>query len=365
MRRRLAALFVLLVSANAAAREADARVVVRFASGIAAAEAKRLASAMRAQLPETATLVLDEGGRGQAGTFFVDVDRVRGGIELRFRDRTGHGVGGPRMVARGGEIGASEAATILRAFVLGVTDGVAAERANEVEPSPRAPSAADATGTPSEPPSARPAEDKPAATAPPSIPTQRSSVENDAAQGDAPIAPWRGRLGALYTGTTYGAGLTWQSGARAEAAFAFVSWIYAGVGYAFHPARQVANDEASVRVGRHSAAVFLGLEHMGRAFGVGVDVGAGVDISSRTTDRTATGIASTSDATQVCPTFALRLHGRWRIPEFRSLALDLAPALELAPAERSLIVEGPVTTTLLDPARARFRLDLGGTFDAF
>src|SRR5262245_17179422 len=115
----IATLFVALaplLSSAAHAREREPRVVVRFAPQISGIDAARLVSAMRAQLRDTATI--DPGATAASATCVVDVDRTEAGIVLRFTDGTGRSAGVPRVVAQGGEVGASEAATIVRAFVV-------------------------------------------------------------------------------------------------------------------------------------------------------------------------------------------------------------------------------------------------------
>ena len=346
MRRLAASLVALatLVASGAASAREEPRVLVRFAPQLAGAEATRLTSAMRAQLRDTATVITS--GEGAESVGVVDVDRTEAGLILRFADRSGNPLGPPRVVAHGGEIGASEAAAIVRAFVVAGIEEAAPAPAPSVAP----------------PPAAAP----PPPLAPSVAPSPSLSAEVPAPSTPAPAAPWRARLGAFYTGSTYASQLPWQSGARIEAVYAFAPRVYVGAGYAFHPATELTSDAAAVRATRHAAQLFVGAETRGRAFALGADLGAGFDDALRSTTRTAAPFTGTSDAAHVTAVFVLRGHARLRVPQVQGFALDVAPALELAPGSRSLVVEdGEATATLLSPAIARLRLDVGGTFDGF
>ena len=194
--RRLAAAFLalatLLFSGAASARE-DARVLVRFSPQLAGAEATRLASAMRAQLRDTAAVVTSGETADAVGV--VDVERTEAGLVLRFADRAGNRLGSPRLVARGGEIGASEVAAIVRAFVIAAVEGEA--------PSSSSPAPAATT----EPPAAAPAPEAPAAPAPvplvvtpPMTSTATPASEHAEVPSKSARAAWRARVGAFYDG---------------------------------------------------------------------------------------------------------------------------------------------------------------------
>lgn len=367
---------VLLSPAAARAREGEPRVVVRVAPEIAPAEASRLVSAMRSQLRDTA--IVDVGGDPSSATCVVDVERrdprecggACEGVVIRFGGRA-------RVVPRTGEIGASEAATIVRAAVVAAIDaaGATPEEPSRAEadastPPPEAPAAEAAPASTSSSAAPRPAEAAPAAI-PPRGSVQTASErarERPPAPPAAPPEPWRARFAVLYTGATYAAELPWQSGVRVEGSLALTRGVYAGAAYAFHPPREIAGDLAAVRVSRHAAAAFLGVETSGRVWIVGADAAAGLDDTVRSTSQTSAGLARTADASYAAATFALRLHGRWRPREAYGAGIDVAPAFELAPAGRSLVVEraaGGDPATLASPAVARLRLDVGGTFDLF
>jgi hypothetical protein len=121
-----------------------------------------------------------------------------------------------------------------------------------------------------------------------------------------------------------------------------------------------------VQIARHSAGVFGGMESSGRTWVFGADIGAAIDGTFRSTTTTASGLYPTASTGHASPTFALRVHTRCRVSEIHGLAFDLAPAAELAPAEQDLVIEGSSgTVTVFSPSVARFRLDIGATFDGF
>jgi hypothetical protein len=83
----LVAVLLALVPRPAHARERELRVVVRFAPQIPSADAARVASAIRGQLRDTATIDEASAGADASGaTCIVDVDRSEAGIVLRFAD---------------------------------------------------------------------------------------------------------------------------------------------------------------------------------------------------------------------------------------------------------------------------------------
>ena len=347
---------ILLAAPSATAGPADTRVVVRFSPQISAPEAQRLASAIRAQLRDTATVATE--GKGIA---IIDVDRGEGGIALRFVDAEGATMGEPRAITRTGEVGASEAATVVRAFVIAAVEADAQAKANA-----DADAKVDAKATPeTETPPAAKAEPVPiepkAEAAPP------RSMAAETREPEPPVVPWRARVGLGYTGATYASQVPWQSGVRVEGAFALPAHLYVGAGYAFHPAIEVDASLASVRVSRHAVGAFGGIESAGRTWIFGGDVGVGLDAAGRATSRTTAGLARTEDATTTSLTLALRGHARVRVPGGRGVGIDVAPVFELAPsAQASVIEEGTANlTTVISPMNSRFRLDVGGTFDGF
>ncbi len=295
----------------------------------------RFDSAIRAQLVDVADLV----GANDPGapTLRVQIARTTAGLELVLLDARGAALTKPRLLEGDDEVAASAAGAIVRAYV------VAKE---ETSPPP-------AVTTP-EPP-------RPRGTA--ALPAKTRTETSSADTGTKRSARHLLRLGALYTGSSYASALPWQSGGRIEGSLALGSSAYVGLGYALLPGATVSTPEVDLRISRHGPGAFVGVEALGERFGVGLDLGAALDVSSRSTTRASVGLEATSDATYASASFTLRGHARLRLPE--GLALDLAPALELSPGAPSFALGGEGSPALLAPPPARFRLDVGGTFDAF
>lgn len=300
----------------------------------------RFDSAIRAQLVDVADLVgVDDPG---APTLRVQIARTSAGLEVVLLDARGAALTKPRLLEGDDEVAASAAGAIVRAYV------VAKE---ENRPTVAAP--------PSTPP--EPVRPRVAAV----VPTKSRSEVGSVDTGTKRSARHVFRLGALYTGASYASALPWQSGGRLEGSIALGSSAYVGLGYALLPGATVSTPEVDLRISRHGPGAFVGAEVIGERFGVGLDLGAAIDVSSRSTTRAAVGLDATADATYASASFTLRGHGRLRLPEGTSLALDLAPALELCPGAPSFALGGEGASALLAPRAARFRLDVGGTFDAF
>ncbi len=357
---RWASSIALAWLATAAVARADGAptLAVRVAPTVPTADAARFVSAIRAQLGSDAVVVEDRAG----ASLVVDVDRTPGGFVVRFGDAGGRATGEPRRVAGSGEIGASEIATIVRAFVVARRETTSAPTSSATDADAARPSASEA-----------PAPDAPAAmgaAGPAPAPTAGGAVPRTTEPRDAPatarVRPWRVRIGAFYTGTSYAGPLPWQSGARIEAAVAVGPGFYGGLGYAFLPPSEIARDGASVRLVRHVGTAFVGVESRGPTWCLGADLGGGLTDTVRTTTTTSAAFAATPDSASFAPIFALRVHGRYRVPQSHGLALDLAPAFELAPGDRDLVVAtGGGATVLVSPSAARARLDVGVTFDGF
>lgn len=183
----LLALATSLISGAASARE-EARVLVRFAPQLAGAEATRLASAMRAQLRDTAAVVTSGEPADAVGV--VDVERTEAGLVLRFADRAGNRLASQRLVARSGEIGASEAAAIVRAFVIAAVEG---EAASASTPAPAA--TEEAAAAPATAPATLAAAPSPAPLV--VTPAAPSALEHAGPAPESARVPWRARLGAF------------------------------------------------------------------------------------------------------------------------------------------------------------------------
>lgn len=295
----------------------------------------RFDSAIRAQLVDVADLVSanDPG----APTLRVQIARTASGLELTLFDARGEALTKPRRIEGDDEVAASAAGAIVRAYV--VAKGENGPSSAVVPPEPPRPPVAAPVPTPARP--------------------ETRSVELGAKRSARHLL----RLGAMYTGNSYASVLPWQSGGRIEGSLALGSAAYVGLGYALLPGATVSTSEVDLRISRHGPGAFVGAEVLGERFGVGGDLGAAIDVSSRSTTRAATGLDATTDATYASASFTLRGHGRLRLRE--GIALDLAPALELSPGAPSFALGVEGSPALLTPRTARFRLDVGGTFDAF
>lgn len=338
MRVRVAFVVAMGVLLPAAARAAARpHVHVRVDATLDTTAAARLGSAIEAQVRDVADVV----GQDDGGAIVVRVSRTSDGVVVTLVDASGATLGRPRVLTGDDEVVASSAGAIVRAHV------VAAETA---APPPRAPEAPAPAPRPASPP----------------VPAARDAAPATPRSEAAPhLAPGTVRFGAYYTGATFAPELAWQSGVRLEGSVRASRLAYVGVGYALSPGVTLSGAGADVRVTRHSAAAFVGLESTGLPFALAVDVGAGLDVMLRSTTATSASLAATGSATHPSPLLALRAHGRLRAPGGSGLALDVAPTFEAAPGGRSLVVSDGTTTELLVPNEARFRLDVGGTFDGF
>jgi hypothetical protein len=209
----LALVALTIIEGPAYARETEPRVVVRFAARLPRNETARLLSALRAQLREIATVDVE---RIAPSTIVVDIDRIETGLSLRFEDGAGRVVGAPRVVTDSGESGASEAATIVRAFVVAKTDlGQTEDDRSETKRAPDVSSELSASIAPPPLQNGR----EPSGSGDTSN-AGRKNLDPDGIVG-ASRAPSRTRIAAFYTGATYASELTWQSGARLEGHYAF------------------------------------------------------------------------------------------------------------------------------------------------
>lgn len=297
----------------------------------------RFDSAIRAQLVDVADLV----GANDPGapTLRVQIARTASGLELVLLDARGVALTKPRLLDGDDEVAASAAGAIVRAYVVAKEENGPAAAAPASAPEPVRP------------------------RVPAVVPTKARAETGSADTGTKRSARPLLRLGALYTGASYATALPWQSGGRLEGSIALGSSAYVGLGYALLPGATVSTPEVDLRISRHGPGAFVGAEVIGERFGVGLDLGAALDVSSRSTTRAAVGLDATTDATYASASFSLRGHGRLRLPE--GIALDLAPALELSPGAPSFALGVEGSPALLAPRAARFRLDVGGTFDAF
>ncbi len=315
-----------------------ARVRIELSPELGIDQKSRIDSAIRAQVADVASVTdgapVNDADTVHRATVIVRVEPTPSGLAVTLADAAGRSPAKRRTIEGDDEVAASAAGAIARAFVVALS-----ERADErSEPRPE--------------PAARPSFVPPLPRDTLQKPAERSAL----------------RLGAFYTGSTFAPTLPWQSGARVEASIKLATVAYVGAGYAFHPAAAVTAPEASVRITRHAPGLFAGLETQGDTLAFGADLGVAIDATLRATTATSSGLASTGDSTHASPAFTLRGHARLRASGrggHGGLALDLAPTVELAPGGRSMVVDGAGPTVLLAPSVARFRLDLGGTFDGF
>ena len=306
------------------------RVRIEVTANLAPEEATRLESAIRAQLADVAELPKPDDVR--PAQLVVRVERAGSGLVVTLVDEAHPLATRPRTIEGADEVSASTAGAIARAFVVAFGEHAASP-------------------VPVTTPSSVPVEKRPAPLLP------RDALPPNSGRGAF-------RVGAFYTGTTFAPTLPWQSGARLEASLALGRFAYAGLGYAFHPGASVESAEATVRITRHSPGLFAGAETTFGAFTLGADAGLGLDAMLRTTTATSSAFAGTADTTVASASFAFRAHAKVRPTESHVFGFDLAPTLELAPGGRTLVVAG-ATEALLAPASARFRLDVGGTFEGF
>jgi hypothetical protein len=312
----------------AGATEDLPRVRIEVTAVLDTDEAARLESAIRAQLADVAELPKPDDVR--AAQLVVRVARAGSGLVVTLVDEAHPSATRPRTIEGADEVSASTAGAIARAFVVAFGEQTALP-------------------VPVAKPSSVPVESRPA----PMLP--RDALPPNDRRGAF-------RVGALYTGTTFAPTLPWQSGARLEASLALGRFAYAGLGYAFHPGASVASPEATVRITRHSPGLFAGAETTFGALTLGADAGLGLDTTLRATTATSSAFAGTADTTVASASFAFRAHAKVRPTESHVFGFDLAPTLEVAPGGRTMVVAG-ATDALLAPASARFRLDVGGTFE--
>jgi hypothetical protein len=343
---------VLLIAEAAGAAP---HVVVHVTGPRASEDRERIRSAIRAQVSDVANLE-----PSAAPDVVIEVEVAEDAMIVRAADGNGRPLGTPRTVARG-EVGATEAASIARAVLVA---GPVAHDAGARTEDASAPALGAADGTnntldaQASPESAPPT----AAVVPPAAAILPRA---DAAPAE-PRVPSRFRVAALYTGASYAPQLGWESGLRIEAAWARGPF-YVGAGYAYHFPATVSDPAATISVTRHAVVLFAGVD--GPAAGgtvvLGADVGLAVDDTVRATRATSPDFHATDGSSRVDVGAAIRGHVRLRVPLVSQLALDVAPAVEVFPSRPGFVVGDTVERTVLAPSVLRFRLDVGGIFDAF
>jgi hypothetical protein len=317
----------LALSAQAAAAPApEPWVELRIGPGMSETRAAGIRSSVKAQLIDLARTEPAEASARSSPACVVLIDAGDQGIVLRFTDAAGHPLAPPRSIADDAdELAASEAGSIVRAFLI-----------------------------------ARDASDRAA----PAVEAAHDSLAPPAASGEMPApGEWRGWLTAEYSGTHYAPQLRWQSGIAFELGFALSAWLDAGVRYGVYPAAEIGNELAVVRVTRHDAGAWLGVGTRWAAFAGAVELGGGVSDTLRSTEVRTQRLVPVDDSALLSGSAWLRLRGRVYVPGFARLALDLAPAVELVSGAHPLVIRDRAETRLLTPNLVRFRCDLGISLD--
>jgi hypothetical protein len=308
---------------------------LRIAAGVPEDRAARIRSAVQAQLVDVA--VVDDANAVSARTderSVVLIDEREQQLVLQFMDARGVPLTSPRIVASAAEeLEVSEAASIVRAYLVARSESPQAPGPVAVASTARAPVA----------------RDEPVAS-----PTRAAEL---------PLSSWRGWLSVLYTGTSYAPELAWQSGLAFEAGMKLVPWLHAGASYDFHPPVAIENPLATVIVSRHDFGAFVGFASTGTAFGASLELGGGVTETLRTTRKLDPRLTPVADSALLGGSVMMRLRARVRLPELSRLALDVAPALELVSGAHPLVVDDGSERTLLTPSLVRVRCDVGASFD--
>ncbi len=339
MRRLLPFVVALVALAPKLARGAERpRVRLDATATVDAETAARLSSAIESQVADVADVVTTSDAR----TIVVRLEKSGSDVVVSLVAPKGELLGKPRVLTGDDEVTASTAGAIVRAYLVATTTESRPPAAPEKAPPP-----------PLVAPTPGPARTVAAAPA-----TERAPLA-------AHLAPGTLRFGAYYTGNTLAPTVPWQNGVRLEASLRATRVVYAGLSYAFSPGITLSAGSVDVRVTRHFVGAFVGLETTGRPLSAAIDVGGGVDATLRSSTSVDERFSLTAATTHPSPVFAIRAHGRLRAPEGAGLALDIAPTFEAAPGGRALVIQDSTTTTLLAPSDARFRLDVGGTFDGF
>jgi hypothetical protein len=390
-------LMVVLAFLNTAEALAGAgQVYVRLPADMAAPSARRLVSALQAQLADLAPIDLSEPSAERA-LCVVLITEVDAGLSIQLANARAEPLSAPRLVpGDADELSASQVASIVRAFVVARLDrdqvsvpavarteraktGHTAEQSDAQE---RAPQADDAQGAPRE--AQREPKPSQAATAllasppaPDAAADAHSQLASESAGARRPVAidrlrtdhadVWRLRLAALYSGVGYAPELPWQNGLRLETSARLQRWLYLGTGYGYQLPGDINGEGVQVRIQAHSVNAFLGLERHWRNFGAGLDAGLGALKTWRATTQVVEGLEDTDDFAYWSALGTLRLHGRLRFPALPRFALDLAPALELVGGTRRALVDTGTSeeTFVLSPRSVRARVDVGAAFDVF
>ncbi|HEX5658908.1 MAG TPA: hypothetical protein VFX59_17055 [Polyangiales bacterium] len=326
----------MLLWCTCALAAAQAKVALEIEPNVPASLAQRLESAIAGQLADLAV---------REGLCAVRVTQIDVGLKLELFDRERRARGVRSLSVRSEELAASEAGSVVRAFVLALRDE---ELAPEVHADPVLELPVTSAEEPAVATAVTPAPAPVVAVAPPSSPSK-------------PVEPTRLWLTALYTGEAYAPQLAWQSGVRAELAMRVGLGVHAGVGYAYHPPATVSHPLASIRVRDHGPSALLGMLRGAGPFSAGGELAFGLTDTRRQTSRVNGAFSGIDPSSHWSWQLAVRARARMRVVE--RLWLDLAPALELAFGQRAATVDSGAQFTVLSPRTARFRLDVGASFE--
>jgi len=336
VRRALFSVALVLLDA----RYAGALELVRLsiARDVPAQLANRIDSSVRGQLGDVGTLV------ESAETCRVQIERDGDALTLRFADVEGRPLGQPRTISLASEeLAASEAGTMVRAFVLARVGPLAVE--------PQA----------SEPDAARP--EQPAAQ-PQSEGMAKAEAKSTEDRPVAHFAPPLGgpelRASAFYSGESYAEQLRWRQGMRAELSLRIGRWLQLGASYLYEPPTQLRVNEFTIRIRDHRLGGMLGVGRDGARLGLAGDLLVELARTVRETVSSSAPFAGTNRAGRWGALLVVRVRGRVRIVS--RWWLEVAPALELAVAQRAFAVASGATTSIVSPHVVRGRLDLGASF---
>jgi hypothetical protein len=340
----------LLLAAPHAARalEPTPRVEVQVAPDMLKLRADRIVSAVAGQLIDVADVDAGDAAAPAQPTCVVRIEEGEQGLVLEFADANGVALSEPRIVSRmPDELAASEAATIVRAFVIA-----------------RIASAATPPAVASEAPPAVASEAAPLVVAQRDRGVDHGPTASNTGSGHS-RSDWRAGFTLLYTGATYAPELSWQNGVRLEGWAQLTSWLHGGFGYVYHPVVEIPNQLATVQVASHDFDAFAGVGHWTTTFGAGAELGLGLTDTERSTSKVRSSLMGAADSSLLSGVAFLRLRGRVRFPEWPRLALDVAPALEVVTGTHALVIQDRGEVALLSPNRVRARVDVGVSLAVF
>jgi hypothetical protein len=166
------------------------------------------------------------------------------------------------------------------------------------------------------------------------------------------------RLALAYLGTMYAAKTPWQSGAGLSVSLrpAGSPW-FLGAGYGYFPPFDTGDTSASVRISRHPAELFAGLEFQHRDFTLATEAGVVSDYVERRTERTEGSLDSTPAKARWLWAASTRLRAGW-MPSSRWCMFGSVGA-DFMLNRFDYVVRTPASEAVLSPLPARPRLEAG------